>query len=334
MMESMQGVALVRVGLTPRRVPRARGSYILGRVSVYTPGAVEVTIHTEDGWTLRGERLVEDRAPVVAVLGHAMMVDRRTMDRPAGAGLASTLHAAGLDVTSFDARGHGQSGPRAEEGARWSYDDIVRFDAPAMVTWGRRIAEGRPVVLLGHSLFGHAGLIAAGLNPETAPDGLVAYAANLLKPSMEPSALRRAQKSALLHGFEWVTRLGGYFDTRRFGLGGAAEAEPYVRDFARMWRADHFGDGLGADYEAAMGRARVDLLSVSSRNDHIFATVASVERFTRMAWNADVETLVLSGADAPDHIGFVTDPRSKKLWQTTANWILARADDVADSACP
>ena len=315
-------------------MPNARESYILRRVSVYTPGADEVVIRTEDGWTLRGERLVDDAAPVVVVLGHAMMVDRRTMDRPPGAGLASTLHAAGLDVTWIDARGHGESGPLAEEGARWSYDDIVRFDAPALVRWGREIARGRPVVLLGHSLFGHAGLIAAGLDPAAAPDGLVAYAANLLKPSMEPSMRRRLEKALLLTGFEWVSRLGGYFDTRRFRLGGAAEAEPYVRDFARMWREDHLGDGRGADYEAAIGRARVDLLSVSSRNDVFFATVASVEAFTRLAWNANVDTMVLGGPDAPNHIAFVTDPRSKELWQKTAAWILARAEAADDSACP
>lgn len=303
----------------------ARGSYILQRVPVYTPGAIEVSTRTDDGWTLRGERLVCEDAPVVVVLGHAMMVDRRTLDRPAGAGLASTLHDRGLDVTWLDARGHGESGPTAAEGARWSYDDIVRHDVPAFVRLAREVADGRPVVLLGHSLIGHAGLIAAGLNPAGAPDAIVAYAPSLWKPSFEPNPARRAQKTVLLRAWAIWARVGGFFDPRHFELGGAAVAEPYIRQFLEMWRSDRLEDGRGDDYEAAIGRADVDLLAVSSRNDSLFARVDSVAQFVGLARNARVEERVLEGDGAPSHIGFVTDEKSKTLWEETATWILARS---------
>ncbi len=64
-----------------------------------------VSVRCDDGWILRGQRM-PGPGPVV-VCGHAMMVDRRTLDRPRGAGLASALAEAGLDVVMMDARGHG-----------------------------------------------------------------------------------------------------------------------------------------------------------------------------------------------------------------------------------
>ncbi len=292
-------------------------------MAVYTDGAVPLALRTEDGWTLRGERLARDDAAAVAVLGHAMMVDRRTLDRPAGRGLASALFAAGIDVSWLDSRGHGESGPRAEAGGRWSYDDVVRFDVPALVAHGRAIARGRPVVVVGHSLIGHAAMIAAGLFPERAPDGVVAFAPNLWAPHLEPSLALRAVKAGALLAWQAVTRAGGYFDTARFGLGRDALAEPYVRQFRAMWRGDRLAGG-GDDYEAALARLTIDALALSSENDRLFGRVESVARFCALAPEGRVEHVIVEGPGAPDHMGFVTDERSRPLWERTARWILAR----------
>ncbi|MCA9606455.1 MAG: alpha/beta hydrolase [Myxococcales bacterium] len=290
---------------------------------VYTDGATPIALTTEDGWTLRGERLARDDAKAVAVLGHAMMVDRRTLDRPSGAGLASALFAAGIDVSWIDSRGHGESGPRAEAGGRWSYDDVVRFDVPALVAHGRAIANGRPVVVVGHSLIGHAAMIAAGLFPDRAPDGVVAFAPNLWSRHLEPSAGVRVVKGAALGAWHAVTRATGFFDTARFGIGRDALAEPYVRQFRAMWSDDRLAGG-GDDYEAALGRVATDVLAFSSTNDRLFGRVASVERFVGLVPEGRVEHVVLDGPSAPDHMGFVTDERSRPEWERTARWILAR----------
>ena len=284
----------------------------------HTPGAIDVAVRTADGWTLRGERLVAPDAPAVVVLGHAMMVDRRAMDRPPGDGLASALHSAGLDVIWLDCRGHGESGPLAHQGGRWTYDDIVRQDVPAFVRAGREVAGDRPVVLLGHSLVGHAALISAGLSPELAPDALVLYAPNLWAPSLEPSPLLRAGKGALLRAWRAAARAGGYFDPAPFGMGKTTESLGYVDGFTRL-----FTEGLG-DYERALGEARIDVLAVASEGDVLLARVASVRRFVGLARNANVDWIVLTGEVAPDHMGFVTDPGSRTLWQKTADWILHR----------
>src|SRR5262249_39387231 len=70
-----------------------------------------LAIDTDDGRCLRAELLLPERPRAAAVLAHAMMVNRRTMDRPSGSGLASTLATHGLAVMNIDLRGHGESSP-------------------------------------------------------------------------------------------------------------------------------------------------------------------------------------------------------------------------------
>ena len=60
---------------------------------------MESLLHTVqvDGWSLAVSELpARGRARGVVVAGHAMMANRRTLDRPHGQGLASTLAAAGV----------------------------------------------------------------------------------------------------------------------------------------------------------------------------------------------------------------------------------------------
>lgn len=280
------------------------------------PERLSISIRCDDGWILRGERLPGE-GPVV-VCGHAMMVDRRTLDRPRGSGLASTLSAHGLDVLVMDARGHGESWPRAEQGGRWTYDDIVRQDVPAMIRLARSIAEGRRVIVLGHSLIGHAAMIAAGLG--AAPDAIVGYAPNLWAPKLEPSRAARLAKSALLSSWMIATSARGYFDAKQLGMGTDAEAAPYVAQFATMWRRDRLASPDGSiDYEAALARAALPVLAYSSEGDRLFARPAAVARFLGLMRSAEVEHRVIRGPRAPDHMGFVLSARD--VWDETCRWI-------------
>ncbi len=272
----------------------------------------------DDGWILRGERRRNDRGPAVVMCGHAMMVDRRTLDRPRGGGLASTLHADGFEVLLLDARGHGESGPHASDGARWTYDDIVRHDVPAMVRLGREVANGRPVVILGHSLVGHAAMISAGLDDE-APDAIVGYAPNLWAPKLEPSTTLRVAKGVLLQGWAAVTRARGFFDAKAHGVGTDGEALDYVAHFASIWQRDRLTspDG-GVDYEAALARTTCPVLAYSSERDRVLARPASVAAFLRYMRAAPIEHRVLRGPTAPDHMGFTTH---RAVWDETCRWI-------------
>lgn len=73
------------------------------------PDREPIQTTTDDGWTLHGEGILPDRPPVAcAVLGHAMMVDRRTMDR-GQAGLGTTLAERGIATLNFDLREIGRA---------------------------------------------------------------------------------------------------------------------------------------------------------------------------------------------------------------------------------
>lgn len=267
----------------------------------------------------------------MAVLGHAMMVDARTLDRPRGAGLASTLAEEGVAAIAFDLRGHGRSAPTARDGASWTYDDFVRHDVPAIVAAARAHCPGLRVALVGHSLAAHAGLIAAGRDPDRAPDAVVAIAANLWLPRFERSAARRAIKSALLHAWTAVSVPTGRFEPGRFGMGTDAEPHAYVKQFLDMWRADRPVSADGReDYRDALDRVRVPVLSIASTGDRLLAHPRAVDRFMRTMPHARVTERVVTRADMPrppDHMGLVLSPECRPLWREIAEWILEGAED-------
>ena len=128
--------------------------------SQFTQETLQVS--TADQWTLEMDVLPSEVPPRGAVLLlHAMMVNRGTMDRR-GKGLASILAARGWQVYVADFRGHGGSGPNVKDGGGWSYDDLVRYDVPALVAAIRQRHEpGFPLFIVGHSLGGHVALASA-----------------------------------------------------------------------------------------------------------------------------------------------------------------------------
>jgi len=298
-----------------------------GRVTGIRRERVEA--QAEDGWRLRGDALTPPFPKACAVLGHAMMVDRRTMDHPRGEGLASTLAAGGIAVLSFDLRGHGESGPSVHEGGRWSYDDIVRRDVPALVALGRARHPDLPVTLVGHSLAGHAAMISAGLLPDHAPDAIVGLAPNLWAPRFEPSLRRRLLKGAMMLGWAATSAPFGRFESRRFGMGSAAEPWSYVRQLVRFYLRNELRSADGHDdYLGALRRVEVPVLAVSSEGDRLLAGPSSVDRWIGEMRRALVTHRVVRDADVsppPDHMGLVMSPRMRCVWEEIALWIREHA---------
>jgi predicted alpha/beta hydrolase len=290
-----------------------------------------VHIPTDDGWVLRGEVLSPPGpAPprAVAVLAHAMMADRRTMDRPRGEGLASTLARRGVEVYLMDLRGHGESGPTAREGGSYLYDDFIHHDIPCLVGAAKMARPDLPVAIVGHSLGGHATLAAAGLYPDRAPDLLVGIAANMWVRHTEPDPFRRAAKGLTLGAWAAVARLGGRFDPRWLGSRADAEPWPYVSQFAAMYRRNCWSSADGrVDYEDAARHAVLDILSISSEGDRFLAEPEVVRRFFSMAERSTITYRVVRdgelGGRAPGHMGLVTDRRCVPLWEEIAAFVLA-----------
>ena len=109
--------------------------------------------------------------------------------------LAAALMASGLDVTAYDARGHGQSGgPRA---------DVERFsdyldDLDIALAHVRETAEGKPVVLFGHSM---GGLVAASHVAERGAAGLAGLV--LSSAALHTFPVPRLLEKAAPHVARW-----------------------------------------------------------------------------------------------------------------------------------
>ena len=83
------------------------------RPTTASPVESELSFESSDGWKLSVLcREPAGTAQGVVLLSHAMMANRRSLDRPTGRGLASTLNLRGFVTYALDVRGHGRSGPR------------------------------------------------------------------------------------------------------------------------------------------------------------------------------------------------------------------------------
>lgn len=282
-----------------------------------------IELLTDDGWRLVGDLLLPDSEPwALALLGHAMMVDRRTLDRPVGRGLASTLRAAGMAVLNVDLRGHGES--RRPEAPSFAFHDVVRHDVPALLGALRDRFGGLPRFLVGHSLGVNAGLPGAGLMRDHGLAGAVAIAPNLWGRRFEPSRFRRVRKAAMLRAFDLLSRPTGFFDPAPLGMGRSPIPRAYIEEFLRFWETDRLVSADGRDdYEAALGRLEFPVLAVSSRADSLMAHPEAVDRYLRLLRSADVQHLRYVGPDGfePDHMGLVLSERSLPLFETAVDFM-------------
>jgi predicted alpha/beta hydrolase len=250
----------------------------------------------------------------VAVLLHAMMVDRRSFRGEKG--LPGVLAGAGFEVWCADLRGRGlsPSGP-------WTYDDLVRRDIPALLSAARARADGGSVVVVGHSLGAHTTVAAAasGLRP----DKLVAIAGNVWMPSLEPSRRRRAAKAASMAAFLLSARAAGRFPSRRVRMGPVDEALPYVEDLVRFWREDRWASRDGEDWFAAMPSVDLPVLSVLGAGDRLMAHPVGATNWARRLPGAEVRVVGRrTGLPFdPGHMALVTDMRSAPVWESIASWL-------------
>ena len=300
-----------------------------GRVA--REGAVEtIDVRTADGWSLRAD-VHAPRAPLagVVILAHAMMARRTEFDRPRGAGLAAFLAGRGWRAIAFDFRGQGDSGPAVHDGGSYSYDDLVVRDLPAVYAFAREQAgRKKPVVVLGHSLGGHAALVAQG-SGAIAADAIVAIASSLWLRELEPSRLQWAVKRGVIAGFAGVSRALGRFPARALGLGSDDVARAWVEDFARYARTGRWTSADGrVDYLAALGSVRVPVLQVVSDADRLECRPELGARFVERC-SGPTEVIRVArrddGGRAPGHMALVTSGRLGSVRARVEAWMRASA---------
>jgi len=283
------------------------------------------TVACADGWCLRGEIVVDPSAePVaVAVVGHAMMVDRRTLDRPRGRGLVSTLAARGIACVVADLRGHGKSGPRADQGGDWSYDDLVEEDVPTLVAFARARFPSLPLACVGHSLFGHVSLAHLSRHADAEIDALVLLAVNVANPSWRLDSVRGLQRRAGVELMGLMTRIFGRLPARRLRYGSDDEARSYVADFLRNGRARTWRARDGFDYWAALPRIDRPVLALVGAGDRFMSPPDDAHAVAGRIPDAQFRVVGRATGLAfdPDHMGLVLDERARPAWDQAAGFI-------------
>jgi predicted alpha/beta hydrolase len=276
-------------------------------------------VRTSDGWSLRADVQEPSHEPVgVAVLAHALMARRSEFGRAPGGGIARFLVERGWRVVAFDFRGHGDSASRANDGAAYGYDDLVTLDLPAVYAFARsRARRGRPVVLVGHSLGGHAGLAAQGAGL-VAFDGVVLFAASMWLRELEPSIRRWLVKRALLSAIVSISRRTGRLPARALRVGSDDESCRHVEDFERFSRTGRWGSADGKlNYLEGLRRVRVPVLQVVSEGDRLICPPVCGARFVACCGGPH-ELLRLTrddrGAAPPGHMELVTSARVTSAW--------------------
>lgn len=288
--------------------------------------AREHRIRAADGWRLSVLDL-EPAGPAwgVVVAGHAMMVDRRTLVRADRPCLAAALVDAGLRVLLPDLRGHGASGPRADQGGDWSYDQLVE-DTAVYLELARTVAPGLPLATLGHSLFGHTTLAwLAAQSPDRrhlAPSAHVALCCDFWLRSTEDRPLAWPVKAALTRLLAGLVDALGSFPARRLGVGSADEAVSYVRDFRRCSLGDVWAARSGRDFRAGLPAVDVPTLLVVSERDRLAPPRTAVRLWSGLPRLSVWQLGRPPFADLrPSHMGTVTDPHSAPLWRAIATWL-------------
>jgi predicted alpha/beta hydrolase len=281
-------------------------------------------VRCTDGWSLAVDVLAPEAPRAVALLGHAMMADRRTLDA-GGDGLASHLERRGIAVVMADLRGHGASGPGAAAGGQWSYDDLVEADTRALLDFvGRRFPKLRRVVV-GHSLFGHVALAHAIRYPQEAADAIVALSANIWTPRWEPEVRLRLAKRTILETGLAVARTVGYLPARRLRLGSCDESLPFWQQMTHWQRHNDWYASDGFSYLAHARRLQRPVLALVGTGDRLLCRPVAARRFYAELPAARLEVVGSTtglGYD-PDHMDLVTDQRSRPLWERIANYIAA-----------
>lgn len=294
-------------------------------------------LESDDGWKLHLEEWSPAGDVVATVfMGHAMMADRRSLMREDKPCIAQVLVASGFRVIAGDARGHGASGPTAQDGGSWTYNALVE-DTGVIWRWVQKEYSGTPTFFLGHSLFGHTSLAWLGRNPECGLDGFVGVGVNIWCKKWESNPLRWKKKVAIKTLMKFLSFLWGRFPARTLGVGKMDEPIAYLRHFYEAVESDHWCDEEGRGYYEELAKTKFPILHVLSAGDALIGDPQSSSNFLEIVAERK-ETLLLDKNQSdrglqglmPGHMEIITSPDSAPIWNAIGDWLLARAQAVAD----
>ncbi|MEY8040632.1 alpha/beta hydrolase family protein [Saccharopolyspora cebuensis] len=290
--------------------------------TVDAPAPVVLGMVPAGGHRLKVRALAQEdaSAPVVVVLP-AMGVPARYYRAFVG-----QLHQRGLTAVTFDLRGQGESTPVAARRVRYGYQHLVD-DLGDVLGLVESFYPRAPRYLLGHSLGGQVAMLHAARYPHRVR-GVVLVAAG----SVWFRGFPRARRAAVLAATQLVAGVSavlGFWPGHRFGFGGR-QAGPLMRDWARNARTGRYAlAGSSYNYEAALSRLRLPLLTVSVADDWL-APPTSVDHLVGKAPRAPrTHRHYTSEQAGPGDLGhFAWTRRSGELARWIGEWVGGSADRV------
>lgn len=257
-------------------------------------------------------RAYRDGRPAVLLVHGAFASHRLWLGRDASGGLAHFFTERGLDVWLADLRDHGASDREPRRG-QWRFEDWILRDAPALVGRVREESQGAPLLWLGHSAGGAAGLCWLA---RCAAPGALAAVVTLGTPGPHGVAgLRRVlARSSVALGAAL-----GRFPARLLRLGSDDEASGVLGDWL-SWNVRRAWIGHdGFDYLAAWSRLDTPFLSVAGGRDRLFAPPHACAELVQASRSRRAELLVAPGLS---HVGLARDARAReRCWPRVAHWI-------------
>jgi predicted alpha/beta hydrolase len=180
----------------------------------------------------------------------------------------------GYDVLVPELPGTGDSMPRPSRAVDFGYRDLVDNYVPAVVDTARRKASGLPLVLVGHSLGAHLGMLAM-MERKVVIEALVAVAAgNIHYQNWSGAGAGKVRLGAWMAAA--MSRLLGHVPGQYFGFGGP-QSRSLMREWSRLIRTGSYAHIS----ESVSGRAPAPVLCLGYEGDFL-APERSVARFAEM----------------------------------------------------
>ncbi|MDI9237765.1 alpha/beta fold hydrolase [Lysobacter sp. LF1] len=206
--------------------------------------------------------------------------------------------AAGGAAVLSDLRGQGESEALARRGERFGYQEIVEQDIPSLIAAIAAQFPGRPMYLVGHSLGGQLGSLAA-VHAAPGLAGLILVASGTAHYHVWPQALRRRACIAV-QAVRMVTALLPRYPGRLLGFGGN-QPRRFMTDWSYNASTGRYRcAGSRIDYEEALNDVVLPVLSVEIRADPVAPTGAASELLAKLA-SCTIERRQIDGVttDAP-----------------------------------
>lgn len=296
----------------------AHGSAVSETASAIQPRSM--TFRCADGVTLSGHLWARPAASAVVIVNPATGVRARYYHR-----YASFLAEHGFEVITYDYRGIGESRSQDLRRCDFRWSDWGTKDFAAVFEAAERLAEGRPTMVVGHSIGGFLPGLAPGFDRCSAflsVGGQFAYYRDYAPDSRFKNILKWHFVMPAL------TAVCGYFPGRRLGW---LEDLPAGVAFEWAFRGARVEESFPKEQRreiiARLAAFRGPLLAVSPTDD-AYATLPAINRALAYYAGADKRIMLISpsdlGVERIGHFDLFHSKHRDGFWRATLEWLASR----------